>query len=276
MSLFPCAKYYEKKNTESCFRLVNNQAQPMSHSFLTIGVTPVPSGGYCPSNATCCSYDKNVFDKANQITCKNNPEKTCVTDADCPSSDFCNTCKQGQCQFLGYQCVKSKKNCLPDVKGMCGPNDTCGTKKVWMNNPEFETCYQSSDCAPSTDNTNRCSTEIFNRQLNGAPTSNKWLSGFVCSEQRKKTVVANCTFGPTLPPCKPYEKTTDSSDGCFPTFWTRTCTMDKTTDKTKEECYANTPATKYAAWSNKDKQCFRFPDSCSIVPDANYDLTYSR
>lgn len=280
MSLFPCNnKYYEKANTESCFRLVNNQAQPMSHSFQTIGVTPVPIGGYCPSNATCCSYDKNVFDKANQTRCNNNSDTPCVTDADCPSSDFCNTCKQGYCQLSIKQCSKTPTGCT--ATSDCPTGETC--TNAWQDRKNVS-CYNTGQCqANFVGQSVRCTTETAGYTLNNTPKFDPWLPGYVCSEQTKKTpplVIAKCTFGPSLPTCGSKEKTTDSNKGCVIGFWTRTCTKNPdqylTMDKSKEACHANTPATKYAAWSKKDNQCFRFPDSCSIVPNANYDLTYSR
>jgi len=285
MSLFPCSKYYEKKNTESCFRLVNNQAQPMSHSFLTIknGITPIKkSGGICSYGQACCTYDKNGFDKANQTTCNNNPHTPCVTDADCPSSDFCNTCKQGYCQLSTKQC--SKTSTLPcTATSDCPTGETC--TNAWSDRKNVS-CYNTGQCqANFVGQSVRCTTETAGYTLNKTQKFDPWLPGFVCNEinttNASRTVAKNCTFGPSLPTCRSNETAVDSNDGCFPTFFKRICVGKNpdqylTMDKSKEACHANTPATKYAAWSKKDNQCFRFPDSCSIVPDANYDLTYSR
>ena len=282
MSLFPCAKYYEKGNTESCFRLVNNQAQPMFHSFKTIGVTPVPIGGYCPSNTTCCSYNKNDFDNANQTKCKNNSDTPCVTDKDCPSSDFCNTCNQGYCQLSIKQC--SKTSTLPcSASSDCPAGETC--TNAWQDRKNVS-CYNTGQCQSNfVGQSVRCTTETAGYTLNKTQKLEPWLPGFVCNEinttNASRTVAKNCTFGPSLPACRSNETTVDKNDGCFPTFFKRICVGKNpdqflTMDKGKEACYANTPATKYAAWSKKYNQCFRFPDSCSIVPDANYELTYSR
>lgn len=248
MSILPCDQYsFETANTETCYRLVSNQLKPMAHTFKSImtGVMPIPQGGFCPTGTTCCRYNKEAFMKENQTTCYNDPSTACTTDADCDSSDYCNTCNKGKCQ---------------------------------INTNQSRSCYSTSDCNGKGWDV-QCTTETAGYTLNGNKQTqrNPWLSGYKCNVPINPKV-ASCTFSWSLPSCesKGYSgyNTKDTSDGCAPTFFNRYCEKPSTVYKDIDACYNNTPANQYAQWDGF--QCYQFKTCSSVVSDDKYMLSYKQ